>query len=190
MKRLFALVLGIALSAPAAAEWTLDNEASDLNYVSIKAGHTGEVNGFERLSGTLEGGRAEVTIDLASVDTGVDIRDQRMRKMFFKVGEFPTAELTAEFEATLVKNLFPGDMTRARVTGEFTLQGESRELELPVRLLRLDEDTLVATSAAPVVLNAADFGLTTSVQALREVAGLDTISRAVPVHFNLVFRRD
>ncbi|SFD60632.1 Polyisoprenoid-binding protein YceI [Thiohalospira halophila DSM 15071] len=190
MKRLFALALGIALSAPAAAEWTLDNEASDLNYISIKAGHTGEVNEFEQLSGSLEEGRAEVTIDLASVDTGVDIRDERMRDMFFKVDNFPTAELTAEFEATLVKNLFPGDMTRARVSGELTLQGDSQELEMPVRLLRLDEDTLVATSAAPVVINAADFGLTESLKALREVAGLDTISRAVPVHFNLVFRRD
>ncbi|MGM0412814.1 MAG: YceI family protein [Pseudomonadota bacterium] len=190
MKRLFALVLGITLSAPAAAEWTLDNEASDLNYVSIKAGHTGEVNEFEQLSGTLEEGRAEVTIDLASVDTGVDIRDKRMRKMFFKVGDFPSAELTAEFEATLVENLFPGDMTRARVNGELTLQGETQGLELPVRLLRLDEDTLVATSTAPVVINAEDFGLDESVKALREVAGLDTISRAVPVHFNLVFRQD
>ena len=190
MKRLFALALGIALSAPAAAEWSLDNDASELNYISIKSGHTGEVNGFKELSGSLEDGRAEITIDLASVDTGVDSRDERMRDMFFKVGDFPNAELTAEFEATLVKNLFPGDMNRARVTGELTLQGETRELELPVRLLRMDEDTLVATSAAPVVINAADFGLNESLKALREVAGLETISRAVPVHFNLVFRRD
>ncbi|MFP4131350.1 YceI family protein [Thiohalospira sp.] len=190
MKRLFALALGVALAAPAAAEWTLDNDASDLNYVSIKAGHKGEVNEFDQLSGSVEDGRAEVTIDLASVDTGVDIRDKRMRKMFFKVGDFPTAELTAEFEATLVENLFPGDTTRARVPAELTLQDTSRELEIPVRLLRLDKETLVATSAAPVVINAEDFGLDESVKALREVAGLDSISRAVPVHFNLTFRRD
>lgn len=190
MKRLFALVLGVALCAPAAAEWTLDNGASDLTYVSTKKGHTGEVNEFDQLSGSLKEGRAKVTIDLASVDTGVDIRDQRVRKMFFKVADFPTAQLAADFEATLVENLFPGRMTRARVTGELTLQGETRELELPIRLLRMDEETLVATSAAPVVINAEDFGLDESLKALREVAGLDTISRAVPVHFNLVFRRD
>jgi hypothetical protein len=39
-----------------------------------------------------------------------------------------------------------------------------------------------------VILNAADFGLAGGVEALREIAGLNSISIAVPVTLNLQFR--
>ena len=41
--------------------------------------------------------------------------------------------------------------------------------------------------ASPILLNAADFGLDKGVSLLQEVAGLKSISTAVPVSFKLLF---
>ncbi|OQX14641.1 MAG: hypothetical protein BWK73_09005 [Thiothrix lacustris] len=43
------------------------------------------------------------------------------------------------------------------------------------------------TTVAPIVLNAADFDLAAGLTALREIAGLTSISNAVPVTFFLSF---
>ena len=47
--------------------------------------------------------------------------------------------------------------------------------------------TLRVIAAEPVVISAADFGLEGGVDALRQVAGLNSIVTAVPVSFQLVF---
>ena len=43
-------------------------------------------------------GAARVEIDLASVNTGVEIRDERMREIFFQVADFPSATVTAQLD--------------------------------------------------------------------------------------------
>ena len=50
-----------------------------------------------------------------------------------------------------------------------------------------DTGGLRVIAAEPVLISAADFGLESGVEALREVAGLNVISTAVPVSFQLVF---
>jgi hypothetical protein len=62
----------------------------------------------------------------------------------------------------------------------------SRSYTADVMITRLDE-ALVATTLKPIVVTADDFGLQTGVEALREVAGLPSISRAVPVSFTVLF---
>jgi hypothetical protein len=62
----------------------------------------------------------------------------------------------------------------------------SRSYTADVMITRLDK-ALVATTLKPIVVTADDFGLQTGVEALREVAGLPSISRAVPVSFTVLF---
>ena len=47
----------------------------------------------------------------------------------------------------------------------------------------------MATSE-PIIVNAADFELGAGIAKLQELAGLDSISTAVPVSARLVFRQD
>ena len=78
---------------PTHADWQLVSEASELSFVSVKAAHLAEQHHFKTVTGTVsDDGEAHLIVDLASVHTGIDIRDQRMRDMFFKVAEFPTAD--------------------------------------------------------------------------------------------------
>lgn len=63
-------------------------------------------------------------------------------------------------------------------------------LAVEVTVARLDAQTLLVQSRQPLVVYASQLGLSDGVEALREVAGLPSISPAVPVSFNLTFRED
>jgi hypothetical protein len=67
-----------------------------------------------------------------------------------------------------------------------TMRDTSRSYTADVMVTRL-EDALVATTLKPMIVTADDFSLQTGVEALREVAGLPSISRAVPVSFTVLF---
>ena len=53
----------------------------------------------------------------------------------------------------------------------------------------IDDNTVSVTTVAPIVVNANALELVTGIEALREVAGLPSISYSVPVTFSLTFRR-
>ncbi|WP_217352030.1 hypothetical protein [Ruegeria sp. HKCCA6837] len=68
-----------------AGTWTLDSDNSHLAYGTIKKNAVGEVNSFSKLSGHVtQDGHAEITIDLSSVETNIDIRNERMIEFVFR----------------------------------------------------------------------------------------------------------
>ena len=67
-----------------------------------------------------------------------------------------------------------------------SLHGLEKNLTVPVNVFGESGKLRVITSR-PVIVSAADFGLGESIEALRELAGLKTISTAVPVTVNLLF---
>jgi len=102
-------------------------------FVTFEANHfgTSTLRGrFDRKEGavtfdrTAKTGKAEITIDLASVNTGVAPLDTHLKsKDFFNAAETPTAKFVAE------KFAFDGDKVR-EVAGSLTLLGKT----LPVTL--------------------------------------------------------
>src|SRR4051794_12551850 len=90
---LSSLLLGSQV-ASAAPNWTLDPAASVITYQSVKKNTIVETNKIRNITGTLSAaGDAKVKFDLNSVDTGVDLRNVRMRFLFFETFKYPTAEL-------------------------------------------------------------------------------------------------
>lgn len=187
--RLIALLL---LSSPAAvlAEWTLDNDASSLAYVTTKANAAAEVNHFEYLSGSIDdAGDALLEIDLNSVNTLVEIRDERMRDVLFETGTYPTATASMKVDMSAVRSLGVGKT--AAVTGEAILNLRDTEVSLTASLLvvRLAENRLLVSTNKPLIVNASQVGLLAGIEKLRELAGLPSISPAVPVTLSLVFEK-
>lgn len=185
-----ALVGLVCLPAVAQAEWRLENDRSQLAFATIKAGDLGEVHTFGELSGRVgDDGAVTVDIHLASLDTLIPIRDERMRSLLFETAQFPIATLTANIGAERLQDLAGG------ATGPLTVDGvlKLREAEIPLRLEvmteRLADGAMLVASRKPVVVLAAAIGLTDGVERLREIAGLPSISQAVPVSFVLVFQR-
>jgi hypothetical protein len=54
-----------------------------------------------------------------------------------------------------------------------------------VVVTKLNDNTLMLVSAKPLILNVADFALVQGVEKLQELAGLPSISHAVPISFYL-----
>lgn len=183
------LLLTLAVPAMTAhADWSLDNSGSQLSFVSIKAMDVAEVHTFSELSGSVGAdGHARVVIQLASVNTLIPIRDERMREVLFQTDLFPTATVDARVDITKLQRLAVS--TSEVLTTEIILNlGEAR-LPLTVELLisRVAADRILVATLKPVVVNAGAVDLVDGVEALREIAGLPSISKAVPVSFVLQF---
>lgn len=170
--------------------WTLDATASELSYVSIKSGEIAEANTFEALSGNVTAeGAATVEIDLASVSTGVDIRDERMRDIFFGVADNPTATVTAQIDPAAFEALKVGESAQTVLDGTLALKGIEAPFQAVVTVTRAGPDRVIAVSDKPVIVEAARFELTDGLAQLQELAGLPSITPVVPVTFSLAFSR-
>ncbi|ESZ87432.1 MAG: hypothetical protein Q27BB25_08585 [Blastomonas sp. CACIA14H2] len=169
--------------------WQLAADQSNVGFVSVKAGNVGEAHSFRKLSGTVEpDGTVGVAIDLASVDTGIDIRNQRMRDMLFEVANFPEARLTAKIDPNAVKALKPGERKAMTVPVTLDLHGTTNSIEAPLTVTRLAGDTVLVETAKPLIIDASAVGLEAGVGKLQEIAKLPAISTAVPVTASLVFK--
>ncbi|MBO2636995.1 YceI family protein [Shewanella algae] len=180
------LALGAFSNLALAADWQLDNADSKVSFVSVKKGDIAEVHEFNQVSGTLaESGEFKLEILLNGVNTGIEIRDKRMQTMLFEVANFPSLTLTAQVPADLLDKLKPGELLTTEIDGVLSLHGKNQNKRFGVVVARLGESSLLVTSQKAVIVNAEEFGLTDGVEKLREIAGLSSISKAVPVSFVL-----
>ena len=177
----------LIVSATASAQWTLSNEASTLSFVTVKADHVAEVHTCDELSGAIgEDGSVSIEIALASVNTLVPIRNERMQSMLFETDLFPRATITSQINSDGLANMALGSSEEIGLDFTLELHNQSQTYNATVLVSR-QEAGLIATTLKPIVVNAESFDLVAGVEALREVAGLPSISRAVPVSFTVVF---
>lgn len=192
MKTVQILIITSTLAAgPSLAAWTLDNDASQVSFVSVKAGDAGEVHRFKQLSGSLsDDGDASVIIQLASVDTLIPLRDDRMREMLFQTALFPTASLHANIDMDVLNEIEPGDSIDMTVNIKLDLRDQQVDLPADMIVAKLGDHKLMVSSRKPVIVNAASVDLVEGIEALRQIANLPSISKAVPVSFVLTFDKD
>ena len=180
MKNRFALVCAAAalLSPLALADWQV-GPGSQVQFVSIKNNSIGEVSHFETLAGTVtDAGEVEVRVALGSVETNIGIRNERMKKMLFEVGLYPEAVITAQLDAEAGAAMSDGGV--ASVALLIDLHGQTVTKDALLNVAVTDQG-VTATTTQPILLTASEFGLEGGVAALQEVAGLNAISRVVPV---------
>lgn len=170
--------------------WTLDNAASELSYVTIKSEEVAELNAFEELSGSVSpDGAASIEIDLASVNTGVDIRDERMRDILFVVVDHPTATVTAEIDPASFETLGVGESVGTTIDGTLSLTGIDAPVRGDVTVTRVGPDRVLVVSDAPIIVEARRFELLDGLAQLQEIVELSSITPVVPVSFSLTFQR-
>jgi polyisoprenoid-binding protein YceI len=176
-----------ALARPALADWELDNGRSTVNFLSVKNTSIAELHHFKSLAGSIgDDGGAQVVIDLDSVETLVPIRNQRMRELFFETVRFPSATLSAQVPEEVLK-IAAGESVRASVELTLSLHGKEKTYTADMLVSHDADGSLQVSTREPLVVAAGDFGLAEGVNTLREVAGLNAISSAVPVSAHLVF---
>lgn len=178
---------GLMFSQGAVADWALNNEASVLNFVSVKKNTIGETHRFNQLAGTIsQDGAFKATIKLASVNTNIPIRDERMKTMLFDLANFPQADITGN-TVNAFKTPAAGEAKIEAVKLQLAINGKNIPLEARLRVVGLGKQGLLVSTIEPLLLDAAALGYTEGVDKLREVAQLPSISTVVPVTFSLVF---
>lgn len=166
--------------------WQIAPALSQLNFVSIKAKDVAELHGFEQLSGSLSAdGVFQLSVDLNSVNTGIDIRDERMKTMLFNTEEHPNIVLQSTLNITDIQALSMGDSLDLTVDSELRVLNQSHDLSIDVRIIKGSDQRLWVFSRSPLLLNGASLDLGDGIEALREIAGLPGISLAVPTSFAL-----
>ena len=169
--------------------WQLNNPASELRFVTTKNTNFAEVQQFKRMTGQLSAnGTIKLVIDLASVETQVPLRNERMQAMLFEVARFPSAAFEGQADMGPIGNLAVGASVDVDVAGQLSIRGQSKPANASLRVVKLRGDQLLVTTRAPILVSADQFDLTAGVEKLREIMGLPNIVGTVPVSFALVFQ--
>ena len=177
-------------STPAFPDWNLVNEESRINFISIKASDIAEIHTFKDLSGNVKNnGEAQVIINLASLETLIPIRNERMANLLFETKLYPTAtfQLGVDLQTILLSEVGKS----LDVTYRGILELKSKQFSIPIKLsvTRLGDRSFSVTSSEPLLLNVDRLGLSAGIESLRVIAGLPSISKSVPVTFSLIFRQ-
>ncbi|MBT6333684.1 MAG: YceI family protein [Halieaceae bacterium] len=177
-------VLLLLVTQATLADWRL-TAASKVGYVSIKNNAIAEHNYFSGVTGSLnKKGQLKVSIDLSTVETQVDIRNQRMRDLFFEVMQYPEAVVTAQLDMQELAQVESGAPLELVKPFTLSLHGIESTGEAHLRIVSVGGRAWVST-VRPILISAADFGLEGGVAALRKIAGLEAIAAVVPVSVNL-----
>ncbi|MFK7834650.1 MAG: c-type cytochrome [Sulfitobacter sp.] len=176
-------------SFAAAQSWTLNPDASHVAFGSVKKDTVGEVHSFEQVSGAVNAkGEVAVEIDLASVETFIDIRNERMVEFVFQ--KSPKAMISANIDMAEVSSLSVGESTVVNATGTINLVGSTVELDAEMFVMRVSDSRVLVNTQDMIMLGMADAGLTAGIDKLMELASLPGITRVSPVTLRLVFDAD
>ena len=145
-----------------AGTWSIDPVHSDVSF-TVRHMMVSKVRGkFHGLSGSIilaeDPAASEVTaeIDMASIDTGNEQRDEHIRSAdFFEVTKYP--KMT--FRSTSLRS----DGNDFVVTGDLSLHGVTRSVELELEVNGFTKDPYGGTRAgfsATTQINRRDFGIT------------------------------
>ncbi|MDG9857558.1 YceI family protein [Pseudomonas nitroreducens] len=179
----------LVLASPLAlAEWQLDGDTSRISFVSVKRGKMAEVQRFDRLSGQIDDqGAVRVVVPLESIDSGLALRDERMRNSFFEIERFPEAIVSSQLDLSRYDDLQVGQSRQETVDFNLDLHGQQRRLKSQVLVSRPSESRIEVTTLEPLVLKLIDFDLEEKLEPLKEVANVHSITPEVPVFAVLGF---
>ncbi len=187
-RRYLMLLLLITLPLQASASWILDTDNSQLFFSFTKSTHLTTTANFAKLTGSISDNRvARVSIQLDSLNSGIEKRDTRLRDLFFQTKAHPSADVEIRLYDRILKKIEKQQHSTLNISFYLTLNGERKRMNADV-YINLDENKNIhVVTVKPIMVHANEFGLTDKVEALVKLAGVNTISYTVPVTFQLKF---
>jgi polyisoprenoid-binding protein YceI len=128
-----ALVVPVLAQAPAPKAWVIDPGHSAARFsvkhmmVSTVRGTLGKVTGTIEYDGkTVESIKADVTIDLAAINTDNESRDKDLKSdNFFDIAKYPTVKFKS-------KRVQADGQGKFKMVGDLTMHGVTKEMTLDV----------------------------------------------------------
>ncbi|MCK5353722.1 MAG: YceI family protein, partial [Methyloprofundus sp.] len=139
--------------------------------------------------GHISGSQVVLTVDLSSVDTGIEIRDERLKTLFFDIVKFPTATVSIDLKKSDLNPIKQGQRKTLQLDAEITIQGVTQTVPVEVQVITLAKNQRLVFSSQPIIIDLKNFNLLQGVNKLREIAKLKSINAAVPVTFSLLFSK-
>ena len=168
------------------APWQLDLTQSELGLTSTKNSQISERHTVRFLSGSVSAeGKARVEVDLGSIETRIPIRNERMQKFLFAAA---TPVLVAvDLEPTMIASLAAGEARS--LSTNVVIKANNQEILLPIALSATPVDGAQVRVSGTGELDVGALGYQAGIEALREIAGLKSISLNVPIDFVLTFQK-
>lgn len=173
------------------AQWFVDESKSLLNFVSVKNTDVAETFSFGQLQGTVSNaGSATLSIPLASIVTGIDLRNTRVKQMLFESDLLPNLHFTTQLDLASLDNLPVGTTAIQPVTGNLILHGVVKSLAFDALIIKHGSNSLSLSPRKPILINSTDFEMNAGIEALRAAVGASSIGERVPVYFKMFLKRD
>lgn len=135
------------------AGYRVDEVLNDTDVTVV--GRTDDVTGTFTVDGlTLTS--AEITVDVASIETDSSSRDAYFRDMALRTAEHPTATFTLTGPVTAASTPAVGEVQAVTATGELTIAGVTREVTVDLEAV-LNEGSGQVAGSIPITF--ADFGV-------------------------------
>lgn len=157
------VVLGLVLAAGTvrAERWAVDPDRAEVVFTSKAPletfkGRTGLLTGWVEFDpADLQSGvDGELTVDLASFDTGKKKRNQHMRENHLETARFPVARLRPMAVVSAAPDALPDEgVARLVLQCELDLHGVRRTMECAIYLDRTGTGTLKVSAGFPVLLS-------------------------------------
>lgn len=121
-----------------------DDKARDLVSFNSDAplelivGNTNKIKGTIEIDESLDlsqGCKANFDVDLASIDTGIELRNEHMRDNFLETKKFPKASFTLSTLINPPKNLEAGKKIKVNAKGDFSCHGKTVTKTIPIELV-------------------------------------------------------
>jgi len=129
-----------------------------------------------------------VDIDLTSVQTNIDIRNERINEHVF--GGKAAATLTAQIDMDQLKAIAVGGMSTVDIEGSLGFLGQSVDIEAEMFVVRVSESQVVVSTNDMLFVSAEDLGISAGIDKLMALAKLPGITRTSPVTVRMVFNMD
>lgn len=182
---------GSATAQGASPTWQVNLPKSSLTFNTTKASMPGvggatETMRFKLFKGGMDAqGNIQLDIDLTSIDSGISIRDERLQTMFWNVAEHPSVKFRTKINPDDLQKINAGnEAVDVTIEGDLTMAGQTKPIKTALKVVPSRNMRIVSTRQA-IVINANDFGMSSGVEALRAVMGLNYLSTSAPVTFHL-----
>lgn len=136
-------------------------------------GETSRVRGTIYKDNPGQSPRGRIIIDAASIDTGIDMRNETMREKHLETQKYP--EIVFD-----VTDILDGEQDKFRIIGNLTLHGVTRQVGIPASAIA-EKGKLVVRGA--IGLNMTDYGIEPPVLAL-----IIKVAEEVKISFEISLR--
>ena len=141
-------------------------------------GRTADVSGSLTIEGTTIS-KVEITADLTTLQSSSDNRDRQLGRQALETATFPTATFVLTTPIELGSEPVEGQVIETTATGDLTLHGVTKSVQVPLQA-RLEGNSIVVAGSLRIAF--ADFGIAKP-QAMLVLSVEDAAVMELLIHF-------